>query len=102
MPLKSGSSNATVGYNIREMIAAGHPRAQAIAASLKKAGRSKYADGGVVGALGPAMYAGGGQVPFFARAEARGLERAGFIHSPVAGRTDRLPMKVRPNSYIVP
>lgn len=41
MPLKSGSSKEVVGHNIAEMIRAGHPQAQAIAASYRKAGKSK-------------------------------------------------------------
>lgn len=42
MPLLPGKEN--VGRNISEMEKAGHPRAQAIAASLKEAGESnKYA-----------------------------------------------------------
>ncbi len=40
MPLKSGSDHKTVSHNIEEMIASGHPKDQAIAASLKKAGLS--------------------------------------------------------------
>lgn len=40
MPLESGSSNKTVGHNIKEMEASGHPPKQAIAASLKEAGKS--------------------------------------------------------------
>jgi hypothetical protein len=41
MPLKRGSSRATIGGNIREMIRAGHPRRQAIAAALNTARRSR-------------------------------------------------------------
>jgi hypothetical protein len=41
MPLKSGSSQKTIGNNIKEMVAAGHPRKQAIAAALHKSGKSK-------------------------------------------------------------
>lgn len=41
MPLKSGSSRKTIAQNIREMVKAGHPRDQAVAASLKKAGKAK-------------------------------------------------------------
>lgn len=41
MPLKSGSSKATISSNIGEMIRAGHPRRQAIAASYRKAGKSR-------------------------------------------------------------
>lgn len=38
MPLKSGKSQAVISANIREMIKAGHPRDQAIAAAMRKAG----------------------------------------------------------------
>lgn len=40
MPLKKGSSRATIGSNIKEMESSGHPRAQAIAASLNQARKS--------------------------------------------------------------
>jgi hypothetical protein len=41
MPLKKGSSRATVSSNIREMMASGYPQRQAVAASLSNARRSK-------------------------------------------------------------
>lgn len=41
MPLKKGSSKKVVSENIREMIESGHPRDQAIAASLSNARKSK-------------------------------------------------------------
>ena len=47
MPLKRGSSQATISSNIREMIHAGHPREQAIAAALNTA-RSMRATGGAI------------------------------------------------------
>lgn len=37
MPLKSGKSKQVISSNIREMMKAGHPRAQAVAAALSKA-----------------------------------------------------------------
>jgi hypothetical protein len=39
-PLKKGKSKATIKANIEEMVAAGHPRKQAEAASLDTARRS--------------------------------------------------------------
>src|SRR5689334_9402160 len=41
MPLRKGSSKAVVSMNIREMMAAGHPRMQAIAAAMRTAGKSR-------------------------------------------------------------
>jgi hypothetical protein len=41
MPLFPGSSDSVVSHNIAEMIKAGHPKDQAIAAAMRKAGRSK-------------------------------------------------------------
>lgn len=41
MPLKSGKSNKVISSNISEMVHAGYPKKQAIAASLNKAGKSK-------------------------------------------------------------
>jgi len=40
MPLEKGSSSETVGHNIEEMMHSGHPQKQAVAASLKSAGKS--------------------------------------------------------------
>jgi hypothetical protein len=42
MPLHKGSSNATVSKNVSEMMHSGHPQKQAIAASLREAGKSYY------------------------------------------------------------
>jgi hypothetical protein len=41
MPLKPGSSDEVISENIAEMIRAGHPRDQAIAAAYRNAGRSR-------------------------------------------------------------
>lgn len=40
MPLKKGTSRKVIGSNIKEMEASGHPRRQAIAASLNEARES--------------------------------------------------------------
>ena len=40
-PLKKGSSQETISSNIAEMIRAGHPRNQAIAAAMSSAGKSR-------------------------------------------------------------
>lgn len=79
MPLKSGSSQETISANIAEMVRAGHPQKQAVAAALSNA-RESRADGG----------------------EASAKTFVGPIHSLVAGRTDHLPMNVPSGSYVIP
>ena len=41
MPLRKGSSKKVISGNIREMMHAGHPQKQAIAAAMHKAGKSR-------------------------------------------------------------
>lgn len=41
MPLKKGKSDKVVSENIKEMMKSGHPQKQAIAASLRQAGRAR-------------------------------------------------------------
>jgi hypothetical protein len=41
MPLKKGSGRKVVSQNIREMVRAGHPQKQAVAAALRQARSSK-------------------------------------------------------------
>jgi hypothetical protein len=44
MPLQSGSSHEIISANIAELIKAGHPRDQAIAAAYSKAGLGKKSE----------------------------------------------------------
>ena len=151
MPLKKGSSRATISHNIGEMEAAGHPRDQAVAAALSTARRAR-AYGGPLGspmpmapskmggkqtvqtggAMGPDLLqkltalTGGvgsagsmpkaplgpggrplsgapGRTAFAEGGSARKTKlHVGPIHSPVAGRTDHLPMHVPSGSYVIP
>lgn len=78
MPLKKGSSRETISSNIREMMHAGHPQQQAIAAALSQSRRAR-AEGGVSEKI-----------------------HVGPIHSNVAGRTDHLPINVPSGSYVIP
>jgi len=97
MPLTHGKSQKTISHNISEMIHAGHPQAQAIAAALNTARHTK-AEGGPMDYRKPDMsipkpdYPMGGQH----------MTHVGPIHSPVAGRTDHLPMNVKSGSYVIP
>jgi len=77
MPLLKGKSN--IGHNIAEMIHAGHPSDQSIAAALNVARKTRAAGGSV-----------------------RTDVHVGPIHSPVAGRTDHLPVNVPSGSYVIP
>jgi len=45
MPLKPGHSQKVIGENIHEMVEAGHPQQQAVAAALHNA---DYAEGGEI------------------------------------------------------
>jgi hypothetical protein len=87
MPLKKGSSQKAVSSNISELIHTGRPQKQAIAIALKTARETK-AEGG----------------PFFGSPSTAVTEKihTGPIHSPVAGRTDHLPMHVPSGAYVIP
>lgn len=67
--------SAGISHNIAEMMHAGHPQDQAIAAALNVAREKR-----------------GGRVKV----------HKGPIHSSVAGRTDHLPMHVASGSYVIP
>lgn len=94
MPLSKGYSAKTKSSNIAEMIDSGHPRDQAIAAAMRIAreARAKRAEGGrkMVYKI-PKIHAP--RVPKI---------HVGAIHSPVAGRTDHLPMHVPAGAYVLP
>jgi hypothetical protein len=79
MPLKKGKTQKVISNNIAEMIKAGHPRDQSIAAALNVARKAKATGGALTEAV-----------------------HTGPIHSAVAGRTDHLPMHVPSGSYVIP
>lgn len=86
-PLAEGKSKDTISHNIAEMVRAGHPQAQAVAAALHVAGRARRAEGGLL------------HEP---EAPKHPKLHVGPIHSGVAGRTDHLPIHVPNGSYVIP
>lgn len=90
MPLIKSSSKKAVSDNIREMVRAGHPQAQAVAASLDNQRRMK-AKGLARGGMALVPYSGGT------------LDHShGLIPGSAGGRADTIKMKVPHGSYVVP
>jgi hypothetical protein len=87
MPLAKGHSQKVISHNISEMVQAGHPHDQAVAAALNTARKAK---------------AGGGPMKKSQMPQQVNKIHVGPIHSPVAGRTDHLPMHVPSGSYVLP
>jgi hypothetical protein len=89
MPLVKGSSREAVSENIKREMDAGKKQSQAVAIALDVARRAKRDAGGPV------------RTSWQTRNAARGMMHSGPIMSAVPGRTDHVPLKVAPGSYIV-
>jgi len=95
MPLAKGKSSKVVSSNISELVRSGHKQKQAIAIALKTARETR-----AMGGLGPSK-------PMAPKVSAPAKPavsktHVGPIHSPVAGRTDHLPMHVPSGAYVIP
>jgi hypothetical protein len=97
MPLLPGKSQQTISSNIGEMVHAGHPQQQAIAAALETA-RKSAVGGSQMMSKAPQMM----PPPDEKQTMADGKIHSGAIDSPVAGRTDHLPVHVASGSYVIP
>lgn len=86
MPLMKGHSRKAISANISELVGTGRPQKQAVAIALDVARHQK---------------AGGGSFTTTKQTVGTHLH-VGPIHSPVAGRTDHLPMHVPSGSYVIP
>jgi hypothetical protein len=87
MPLAKGSSQKVIGLNIKELMDTGRPQKQAVAIALSES-RKRRATGGA---------------SFFGNPSPMTEKiHVGPIRSPVAGRTDHLPMHVHSGSYVIP
>ena len=86
MPLARGSSQNVIGSNIKELMDTGRPQKQAVAIALSEL-RKRRATGGA---------------SFFGNPSEVSMDKihVGPIRSPVAGRTDHLPMHVHSGSYV--
>ena len=101
MPLLPGKSQQTISNNIGEMVHAGHPQQQAIAAALETA-RKSAAGGQQMMPKGPQMMPRMMPPADEKQTMADGKIHSGAIDSPVAGRTDHLPVHVASGSYVIP
>jgi hypothetical protein len=88
MPVAKGSSQKAISSNISELVHTGRPQKQAVAIALSEA-RKRRAAGGA---------------SFFGNPTTASVSKVhiGPIRSPVAGRTDHLPMHVHSGSYVIP
>lgn len=100
MPLRPGSSKEVVSQNISEF-----HTGKTYAHTAAKFGKEKANKQAIAVALSTARkYARGGDTMenLALKGSAIKLGREGMLNSSVPGRTDKLPMKVRAGSYVLP
>ena len=89
MPLIKSGSKSAISTNISEMVHAGHPQKQAIAAALETARKYRDAGGAASG------------TPWYTRHESNLMTR-GPVLGNTMGRADKVSTQVPNNSFIVP
>jgi hypothetical protein len=92
MPLIKSGSRAAISSNISEMVKAGHPQKQAVAAALSTARRYGKANGGSLFNMENLVM----------RGASYGLRREGMLNSTIPGRTDKIPLNLKAGSYVLP
>lgn len=103
MPLKPGSSKETISQNISEFHGG-----KTYNATKSKFGKAKADKQAIAVALSTARKYGkaGGGASTIANMAMKGstikLGREGILNSTIPGRTDKLPMKVKAGSYVLP
>lgn len=110
MPLKHGKSQKTISSNIGELVHSGKPQKQAIAIALETARKRRDLGGQTVESTTTTTGIPLAKTAEFAKLTelpptppAQGPKiHSGPIHSPVAGRTDHLPIHVESGSYVIP
>lgn len=107
MPLIKSSSDKARSENIGAEVRSGRPPAQAAAIAYRvqrDAKRKKMASGGRIKGYAPGggVNVGEKAAPFYIRNAARQGVPGGVIKSAVPGRTDKVPLGVKGNSYVVP
>ena len=99
MPLIKSASKKAVSNNIAEMMKAGRPQKQAVAAALDVARRARDNGGPLPSVPTPRPVQ---QVQQLGGLGGQTKIHTGPIHSSVAGRTDHLPVHVPSGSYVIP
>jgi hypothetical protein len=109
MPLVKGFSRDAISKNIDELTHHGsRPRShdQIVAIAMSEADKAKRQHAAFGGGMGMGESMGFNPMSYEMRSAIRGEEQSynpsGLIASATAGRTDRIPMSVAANSYIIP
>lgn len=100
MPLIKGPSDKAFKANVAAEIRSGRPKDQALAIAYRVQRDAKAIKRGAGGRV--PGFAPGGVIPKLGMKRMRPANPSGMIASPVAGRSDKLPMAAAPGAYVIP